>query len=940
MSKGTNTLHRGNGLRNERKERLATIAPRTALLSATALASWAALVPQTHAGCAPDGNQQGRYTCSGSNNQIIQYSFGSDPIELVTEPGFAVDTTGQFANTAIAVQGSDTVTYSDTHATPSDRSRIKANNDGAAFEGVGEVRVETNGRISAGAGQSPVAVARGVRAAAGPNDSGNALTSITIGSGADVSASGTSEGIGVLSEPNPFVARNGVDGRIDILIESGASVAGRGLGSGTGIGIKATAPDDGDLSIHVERGARIEGVGSNAQNGYGIVAKDRTVTLRTAGRIEGRVVLDAFDSSTLELRPGFDGIGGVTEALGASDAFVLGGLSSGGGIDHTFDASSIDFSGDNILAGGGAVMFEGFETFAKKGSSLFALTGASGETGQFGVEGGVLLVNGDYGSLAMDVTGGLLGGTGTVGDITLHDDAVLSPGMIDGNGTSRIGTLTANDVVLLSGSSLAIDLAENSASDQLLARSVVLDDARLAITTGGTAGALASDDRFAIIQTGANGVAGQFASIEDDVPDIEFVATYGTDEVVLGIGLDAEQSEKSIAPATTVAPIGVGRAFVSSMIGNGLGGASFMTLRPLELWDEERTDGSVEESRDGGDVTGQAIAEEPSTAFAFASNTALGAALDRTDRDIYRADTVTLDGVQVGDSPVLSFFAGGLLSSIEIDAQEDLSGYDVDSYGGLGGVRAVQRLLNGHLVYGASLGYARARVDTAGGIANGRGEADIDIYQGGVFAGLITDRLIVSGAATYGYLDYETRRDLETGDGMILATGDTRGDLVAGSLEVSYDLASLLSTSLGFRSVDHTSVAPFAGMEGVYVGRDGYTENNTTLSIGGSEATVGFARAGVRLAHRMSAGEWVVRPSVMIGYERAFGDLGSDDAIDLGFGLDAPTAAIAELDENRLLVGAGLDFGTGSFHATVNYEGSIASHSQMHAGTLGFSYRF
>ena len=99
---------------------------------------------------------------------------------------------------------------------------------------------------------------------------------------------------------------------------------------------------------------------------------------------------------------------------------------------------------DHNTAGGGIV------SLTKSGASTWALSGTSTYTGATNVNAGTLVVNGSIStsSLTTISSGATLGGSGTVGDLTVGDGATLAPG--NSPGTLNTGTLTLADTSILS----------------------------------------------------------------------------------------------------------------------------------------------------------------------------------------------------------------------------------------------------------------------------------------------------------------------------------------------------------------------------------------------------------------------------------------------------------------------------------------------------------
>lgn len=141
-------------------------------------------------------------------------------------------------------------------------------------------------------------------------------------------------------------------------------------------------------------------------------------------------------------------IGELSGAAGSS----LGGNPVGG----RFVEWSVGGLNTNSTFAGSIVNGAGEAKFAKVGTGILTLSGTSTYTGATTVSAGTLLVNGALGNTAVSVTGGKLGGTGTIGG-SITVSGALSPGAsIE---SLEIGALTMN-----SGSTFIFEAADTSAT--------------------------------------------------------------------------------------------------------------------------------------------------------------------------------------------------------------------------------------------------------------------------------------------------------------------------------------------------------------------------------------------------------------------------------------------------------------------------------------------
>ena len=106
-----------------------------------------------------------------------------------------------------------------------------------------------------------------------------------------------------------------------------------------------------------------------------------------------------------------------------ADTFQLGGVGTG-----TFDLSTL------------GAQYTGFSIFNKIGASTWIVTNTQSVTTPWTISSGLLIVNGSLANAtSVTVSGGTLGGTGTVSTTNVNAGGTLAPG----NSTNPTGTLIA-----------------------------------------------------------------------------------------------------------------------------------------------------------------------------------------------------------------------------------------------------------------------------------------------------------------------------------------------------------------------------------------------------------------------------------------------------------------------------------------------------------------
>ena len=227
---------------------------------------------------------------------------------------------------------------------------------------------------------------------------------IQVSFGSTLSGGIFNSSTGILSENGPAIATQGT-------LSGGITNAGQiKTRNGTAIVVR------GAFSGGINNSGLIQGTaGINLSNLTGVsIFNSGTIT-----GTSGTAILFGAGTNTLTLGPGFSINGNVFGS--GSDTLQLGGTGNG-----TFDLGTI----------GNFQQYQGFTTFNVIGGT-WTVNNTYAQSDAWTVQSGTLLVNGDLSAASsLTVSGGVLGGTGTIGNTQINSGGTFAPGRPGVPGTS------------------------------------------------------------------------------------------------------------------------------------------------------------------------------------------------------------------------------------------------------------------------------------------------------------------------------------------------------------------------------------------------------------------------------------------------------------------------------------------------------------------------
>lgn len=720
------------------------------------------------------------------------------------------------------------------------------------------------------------------------------------GAGGEVTLDGSA---GALSVTGIQFAGNGYrllgDG-LTLAGENGRTIVRVGDGSAAGAAISATiaAPltGTGDL-VKTDLGTLVLS-GANSYAGNTLVEAGTLIgdaaAIRGNVAAAGTVVFDqASDATFAGTIGGLGGASGSAVKRGAG-VLTLGGASS---LDWAIEAGSLVtkvqlFTGDAAIGSGASLVFSQAEdgTYAGRlsgeGSLVIAgsavrLTGdSSGFAGQVRVENGVLNTAGKFGGTLTLGAGGWLRGNGTLGSVTIASGGTIAPG-------NSIGTLTVTgNLTFAPGSRYEVEVdPTGTVSDRI----DVLGTATLAgsVVHVGTDGNYRPRSTYTILSA-AGGIQGSFGAVTSDFAFLDPSLGYTANSVTLTLERNDIRFED----------VGVTRN--QRAVGAGLEALTF-----------------------GNPIYDTLVMTDAAGARA---------AFDSLSGEIHASTRALL----VEDSRLPRNAALRRMRKTDGETGVDVWGEALGSWGHLGSdgnAARIERSAGGGLVGVEGLTDGGTRLGVFGGYhhddINGRGNADVDSYHVGLYAGTRLSSFALRTGYAFTLHDVSIRRSAAFAG----FDEQLRSRYGASTAQIFGEIAYQLPVAGG-------SLEPFAGIAHVTVDGERGRERGGPAALDLAHGTMSttFTTLGLRSAGEIPLGGGIMLRS-SAGWRHAFGDRSAELQARLdGAGFTIVGAPIAR-DALAAEVGVGAAL-TRNVRFDLSYDGSIAKRAQDHAARASLSWRF
>jgi len=558
---------------------------------------------------------------------------------------------------------------------------------------------------------------------------------------------------------------------------------------------------------------------------------------------------------------------------------------------------------------GSAGQFRNFDTLEKSGASFWAIGTGGDFAGQIKVLEGKLAINGALPNAAVTVSGGTLGGSGTIGATTIASGGTIAPG-------NSIGTLTVNGAfVQAGGSTYQVEVDPGTVTSDRIA-------------VNGTA-TLASGAGLSVVNyTGIPYVAGQRYTILTATGGLS--GSYGFDQPLTAFynlrdSYDANNAYLTVVQTAT--PSGVGSTPNEVEVGKGI---ESLPARSSIL-DGLLNQANLANARGAlNQLSGEAHASAR-TALIDESWIIRNAANDRLRAAFGGVGTPSTVTMNYGYTADLARSVNGPMPALPVD-RFALWGQGYGNWGRTssdGNAGALSRSTGGFLLgadvapfdnlrFGVLAGYSRSNFDVKARASSG----ESDNYHLGLYGGSQWGALSLRTGASYTWHDVSTSR---------LVTAAFLG----GNPRADYDAATAqVFGELGYRAgVAGVELEPFAGLAYVnlHTGRFVETGAVTALSASGDDTGIGYSTLGVRASTEFALGGVDLTLRGGLAWRHAFGDV--KPSVTMTFAGSTPfTISGLPIARDTAVVEAGADVAIGR-NATLGlaYNGQLAQDNADHS---------
>jgi fibronectin-binding autotransporter adhesin len=606
--------------------------------------------------------------------------------------------------------------------------------------------------------------------------------------------------------------------------------------------------------------------------------------------------------------------------LDIDDAETIGSFSGTGGTVNLDANLTAGGAADTIYAG----VIQGGNGFIKQGTGTLTLSGTNTYTGATTISDGTLAVNGSIEDSTTTVnTGGTLGGTGTVGNVTINSGGTFAPG-------NSIGTTNVTgNVVFTAGSHYNVEVNAAGQSDKI-------ESTGTATLTGATVNVQPESGSYGVstdytILTAAGGLGSTtFDSVNSNMAFLTPTLSYVGNDVFLNLTRN-NVNYNSVANTPN-------QLAVSTILGNNTTALQTINNNLLILTSigaQQAFDSLSGVQHTHSAVVINNVAQQFQQLLLqraqHGTNTLLGlngfAHFNPLQGHLLADNSTNWQTAATDTSSLVSergWWLQGFGGFGDIEDTSNATGADYDTQGVAVGLDTEWRDVS----VGAAFSYASSDVEPVAGAG------DIDSFQLGSYLGWQREAWYVNAALGMGYHQSESNRTIVVGATVNTAEADYDSYHVSTAMEVGHAVAINNATTL----------TPYVGVNYTHTHRESFTESGAgtaNLSVDDEDEDSLRTALGLRLSHELNTGDDKrLTPYVDVAYVREMMD--STSRLDAGFAT-VPTATFridgSELDRDRVRLGVGMR-GQLNENTTLNvgYNGEFADSDDNHsfAATINF----
>ncbi|MDX8503547.1 autotransporter outer membrane beta-barrel domain-containing protein [Mesorhizobium sp. VK4C] len=583
----------------------------------------------------------------------------------------------------------------------------------------------------------------------------------------------------------------------------------------------------------------------------------------------------------------------------------------------TLNAASVQFG-----PGAGAINFNhtdtnytfasaigGVGTINQIAGTTNLIADSSSFTGATNITGGRLAVNGSLANSLVTISGGVLGGNGTVGGIVAHSGGIIAPG-------NSIGTVNvAGDVDQAAGSVYQAELTSTGQSDLIQATGTATIAAGAVLDVVKTdAAPYVAGTHYMVLQADG-GVTGNYTLTGDiGTAFLGLADSYDANHVYLDV------IQKTFAQVgLTPNQIATGGGSESLGAGNPLYDA--IVVLPTEAVVQDAFDqlsGEIHASAKGMLLEDSRFIRDAATRRISAAFGDAGAAA----------------------LPVMAYGEGGPEMAAADTDRFAVWGQAFGSWGNTdsdGNAAAFDRSTGG-LLMGADSLVGDWRVGLIGGYSHSSFDADArrssgasDNYHLGLYGGTNWGAIAFRTGAAYSWHALSTKRSVAFNG-------------FADALSADYDAATAqVFGELAYKiDANRFHFEPFADLAYVDVRTDGFTEKGgaAALASAGSSTDATFTTLGLRGSTGFTLANINATARGMFGWRHAFGDVTPTSTFVFAGG-DAFAIAGVPVARDSAVVEAGIELQmSGNATLGLSYAGQFGAHAADNAAKVDLSVEF